>query len=244
MKKILYRVLFFFILGIAVIIGFNRLINALIHSKTDRIVPNLIGKNITNALDMLSSLNLYLKKTNDEFHPDMPAGLIISQIPPAGSVIKEGKAVKVIVSTGREVIFVPDLINQTMRSAQLVLRKNSLDFGEQEERYSTAVEEGKIITHMPLPRSPIQKNGLVNIVVSLGPPPEGVTLMPDFISKDISEVKQWAGSKEIAIKSINKVKDPAYTKNTVIKQMPESDIVVGENQPVEFWIAVDENAGD
>ncbi|MBN1383590.1 MAG: PASTA domain-containing protein [Elusimicrobia bacterium] len=242
MRKILQWILFFFILSVAGVIGVNRLINALIHSKTDRIVPNLIGKNINNALDMLSPLNLYLKKSNDEFHPDVPAGLIISQVPPSGSVIKEGKAVKVIVSAGREVIFVPDLTNQTVRSAQLILRKNTLDLGEHGERYSMIIEEDKIITQTPRPRTPIQKNGLVNIVVSLGLPPEGVTLMPDFMGRDISEAKEWAILNDVTIKNINRVKDSSYTENTVIKQVPENDLVVDESQEIEFWIAVDESS--
>ena len=221
-------------------IGMNRLIDALIHSKKDRVVPNIIGVNIADSLDVLSSINLYLKKGGEEFNSNVPAGLIISQSPDAGSIIKEGKAVNVVVSVGGEVIFVPDLTNQTVRSVQLVLRKNGLDLGEQYEKYSTVVERGKIISQNPNPRTSIAKNGLVNIVVSLGVPPEGVLLMPDFLGKNITEAENWASQNGVQIKNVNRVKDPAIAENTVIKQTPETDTVLGENKTAEFWIAVKE----
>lgn len=226
--------------GIAFVVGMNRLIDALIHSKKDRIVPNLIGSNIADSLDVLSSMNLYLKKGAEEFNSDVPAGIIISQSPPAGSIIKEGKAVNVVVSVGGEVIFVPDLTNQTVRSAQLILRKNGLDLGEQDEKYSTVIEKGKIISQNPNPRTPIQKNGLVNIVVSLGTPPEGVLLMPDFIGKNITEAENWALQNGVQIKNVNRTKDTAITENTVVKQIPESDEVIEKNKTAEFWIATKE----
>jgi serine/threonine-protein kinase len=216
----------------------NRLINALIHSKKDRTVPNLIGINIADSLDVLSSMNLYLKKGSEEFNSDVPAGLIISQSPVAGSIIKEGKAVNVTVSVGGEVIFVPDLTNQTVRSSQMVLRKNGLDLGEQDEKYSTVIEKGKIISQNPSPRTSIAKNGLVNIVVSLGIPPEGVLLMPDFLGKNIFEPENWAQQYGVQIKNVNRIKDAVIDENIVVKQMPESDVVLGENKTVEFWIAV------
>ena len=221
-------------------VGMNRLIDALIHSKKDRVVPNIIGVNIADSLDVLSSINLYLKKGGEEFNSNVPAGLIISQSPDAGSIIKEGKAVNVVVSVGGEVIFVPDLTNQTVRSVQLVLRKNGLDLGEQYEKYSTVVERGKIISQNPNPRTSIAKNGLVNIVVSLGVPPEGVLLMPDFLGKNITEAENWASQNGVQIKNVNRVKDPAIVENTIVKQMPEIDTVLGENKTAEFWIAVKE----
>ncbi|MBI5573439.1 MAG: PASTA domain-containing protein [Elusimicrobia bacterium] len=238
MRKIFWWVLWLIIGGIAFAVGLNRLIDALIHSKKDRIVPKLIGINIADSLDVLSSINLYLKKGGEEFNSDVPAGLIISQSPVAGSVIKEGKAVNVVVSVGGEVIFVPDLANQTVRSGQLILRKNGLDLGEQDEKYSTVIEKGKIISQNPNPRTSLAKNGLVNIVVSLGTPPEGVLLMPDFLGKNITEAESWAQQFGVQIKNVNSVKDPAIVENTVVKQMPESDIVLGENKTAEFWIAV------
>jgi len=80
-KKAIQWTLFFLIIAIIFFTGLNRLIDALIHSKKDQIVPNIIGKNIVDALDTLSSLNLYLKKTGEVFNSELQAGLVISFIP-------------------------------------------------------------------------------------------------------------------------------------------------------------------
>ncbi|OGS45705.1 MAG: hypothetical protein A2539_08115 [Elusimicrobia bacterium RIFOXYD2_FULL_34_15] len=236
-KTIVQWILYFLIIAIVGFVGLNRLIDALIHSKKDVIVPNLIGKNINDMLDTVSSLNLYIKKTGEDFNTELQAGLIISQSPVSGSVVKEGKAIKVIVSAGGEVIFVPDLTNQTIRSAQVMLRKNSLDLGEQDEKYSYTVEKGKIISQSPLARTSVRKDGLVNIIVSLGVPLEGTLLMPNFINKNSLEAEQWCVENGVIVKNTNMVSDPSIADNTIIKQMPEADAVINKGQSVEFWIA-------
>ncbi|HAM39685.1 MAG TPA: hypothetical protein DCP53_09890 [Elusimicrobia bacterium] len=236
-KKAIQWTLFFLIIAIIFFTGLNRLIDALIHSKKDQIVPNIIGKNIVDALDTLSSLNLYLKKTGEVFNSELQAGLVISQTPVSGSIVKEGRAIKVIVSAGGEVIFVPDLTNQTVRSAQLILRKNSLDLGEQEERYSNNIAKGNIMSQNPMPRTSARKDGLVNIIVSHGPPPPGTILMPDFKGKSFFEAQEWCNNNDIIIQNIDMVNDPTLEQNSIIKHVPGTDMVISTGQPVRFWIA-------
>ncbi|MFH1540508.1 MAG: PASTA domain-containing protein [Elusimicrobiota bacterium] len=235
MRKLFSWILWFLIGIIVLAIGTNHLIDVLIHSKKDRVVPNIVGKNIADSLDILSSINLYLKKTGEEFNVEIPCGLIISQSPVEGSIIKEGKSVNVVVSVGSEVIYIPDLTNQTVRSAQLILRKNGLDLGEQDEIYSTVIEKGNIVSQNPNPRTHIQKDGLVNIVVSLGLPPEGTLIMPNFLGKDIFEAQNWANQNDIKISNINKVEDLVVAKNTITKQMPENNTIINKDETIEFW---------
>jgi serine/threonine-protein kinase len=218
--------------------GFNRLINSLVHSKKEQIVPNMIGKSIVDALNITSQINIYIKKVGDEFNAEIPAGMIISQTPPAGNVVREGGVVKVVVSAGGEVVYVPNLAGETVRSAQLILRKSGLDLGEQSVKYSMTVERGKVISHDPQPNMPFHKNGLVNIVVSHGQPPEGTYLMPDFTGKNIIEAQDWARQNGIAVKNVTNVSDSKYPSNSVIKQSPESDMPVDKNSGLEFWVAV------
>ena len=236
-KKIFEWIIWLLILAVFGFWGDNRLINALVHSKAERVVPNLVGKSIVDGLNMASSINIYLQKTGDEFNSQIPAGLIISQSPPSGSIVREGKAIKVVVSAGGEVVYVPRLENETVRSAQMILRKSGLDLGEQSERYSIEIEKGKIMSQDPAANMPFQKHGLVNIVVSVGAPPEGMMLVPDFVGKSYMDADDWAKKNGITISNINKVNDLKASVNTVLKQTPESGYAVDKNSAMELWIS-------
>jgi len=225
------------ILSVFAFWGVNRLINALVHSKAERVVPNLVGRSIVDGLNMTSSLNIYIQKIGDDFNSEIPAGLILSQTPLPGSVIREGRVVKVVVSAGGEVVYVPRLEKENVRSAQLMLRKSGLDLGEQSEKYSLDVEKGMIISQDPAPNVPFQKNGLVNIVVSVGAPPAGMYLVPDFSGKSLVDAEDWANTNGITVKNLNKVNDTKYSLNTVIKQMPESGSAIDKNTGLELWIS-------
>jgi len=236
-KRIFEWFIWFLILAVFGLWGANRLINALVHSKAERVVPNLIGKNIVDGLNMTSSINIYLQKVGYDFNSRIPAGLIISQTPLPGSIVREGKVIKVVVSAGGEVVYVPKLESETVRSAQLKLRKSGLDLGEQSEKYSLEVEKGRIISQSPAANMPFQKNGLVNIVVSVGAPPEGMLLVPDFMGKSVVDADAWAKLNGITINNINKVNDLKYSINTVIKQMPESGAAIDKNANLELWVS-------
>jgi len=236
-KKIFEWIIWLLILAVFGLWGVNRLINALVHSKAERVVPNLVGKNIIDGLSMASSVNIYLQKTGDDFNSRIPAGLIISQIPLPGSIVREGKVIKVIVSAGGEVVYVPKLENETVRSAQMILRKSMLDLGEQSEKYSLEIEKGKIISQDPAVNSPFQKNGLVNIVVSVGLPPEGMLIVPSFTGKSFVDAEDWANQNGIAVANINKVNDLKYPVNTVIKQSPEYGCAIDRNTGMELWVS-------
>lgn len=238
MRKYLTWSLWVVILGVFGVIGINRLINALIHSKAERVVPDLIGSSVIDALNTTSPLNIYIKKIGDEFNPEIPAGLIMSQTPPPGSIVKEDRVIKIVLSAGGEVVYVPELRGETVRSAQVILRHSGLDLGEQSVRYSTTVVKGRLLAQDPASNTAYQKNGLVNIVVSMGPPPPGTVLMPDFIGKDIALAEEWADNNEIFIKNISKVGSFEFKENQVLTQQPAAGEIVSRTTEVEFCISI------
>lgn len=237
MKKIFEWVIWSIVLAVFAFWGANRLINALVHTKAERVVPNLVGKSIVDGLNITSSMNIYIQKIGDDFNAAIPAGLIMSQTPLSGSIVREGKVIKVVVSAGGEVVYVPELENETVRSVQVLLRKSGLDLGEQSKKYSLDVEKGKIMSQDPSANMPFQRNGLVNIVVSMGTPPEGTFLVPDFTGKSVNVAEDWAKMNGLTIKSENKVSDAKYSVNTVIKQSPESGSAVDKNSDIELWVS-------
>lgn len=200
----------------------------IVHSKKEVVVPNIINKPISEALDIVSKAKLSLRKIDEVYNPNYPAGTVVTQQPQPGMVVREGRVINVILSRGGEKVFVPNIIGEERRKAEVLLRQYSLFVGTVTERYSLKFAKNRIVQQQPQEGEVVDKNTPVNIVVSLGPPPEDVILMPDFKNKNVNEVYQWAQKYGFEVKIREEIVD-GYTEGEVIDQNPQPDETVNNN---------------
>lgn len=215
---------------------FNWVMSAALHSRGEVIVPDIAGKSLFDAISLVSSFNLGLKMEGEEFDQDLPAGTIIRQSPYPGITVREGKIIKVTVSQGGEVIFVPDIVKQPVRSARITLRSSGLSLGEEESKYSIVIEKGYVISQDPKPGSIVEKDSLVNLLISAGPPTEDIILMPDWIGMNIDDARLWAEKKQIALE-ISEENVEGMVSGTIMRQQPIPDSEISREQVIKFVIA-------
>jgi serine/threonine-protein kinase len=192
-------------------------------------------------LTLLSPLNLGLKKEGEEFDDKVPAGTVIFHVPSAGMNVREGKIIRVMVSRGGEVIFVPDMRGQQTRSAEIAIRSAGLTLGEETTRYSLSIKKGSVMGQDPAPGAMAEKDSLVNIVISAGAPPEGVVLMPAFSGKPLSDVKKWAEDNSVQLKVVED-RANGVAPGTVIRQEPTPDTQMASDTIVTVTAASGESA--
>ncbi len=237
-QKLFYQLLFTGVvfLGVTIFL-FNQIMHILVHQKKTVTVPNLIGKPMEEALDLLANLNLGLQKVGERYEKRFSPGTIIQQRPSPGLTVREGKIIRVALSRGGEIIFIPDLTNQSLRSAEVILRRSNLALGEIDQSYSLTVEKGKIIRQKPLVGTAVARDSLVNLVLSLGLPPAGIVLMPDFVNKNISEAELWMQERNLKIKQIEEDTNSTLPKGTILKQIPSADTVVSKESEIKLVVS-------
>ena len=240
MKKfILFILKFFIIFCILCAIGyysFNIIMTSFVDEKGEVLVPDLQGKTLADCLDILSQAKLGLIKEGAEYNQNIPAGVVIRQTPPSGINVKEGKIVKITISQGGEIVYVPDLIGDTIRSANIALKSVGLILGELTKKASMKYEEGIVLAQEPVPGSAVEKDTSINLLVSNGAPEDGTMLMPDWIGKDAVEAKQWAQDENLGV---NVVEGKTNTANPgeIFKQVPMPDSVITEKTEIKFFVA-------
>lgn len=74
-----------------------------------RVVPDLKGQTLDSATAKLTELRLTVKRLDDQFFVDVPAGAIGSQTPMAGEQVARDSEISVVVSKGPDVVAVPVL---------------------------------------------------------------------------------------------------------------------------------------
>ena len=239
MKK-LFSILLKIILVLVVLAGLgyyavNTLMTAFVREKGEVLVPDLQGKTLIDGLEEVSQAKLALIKEDAEYNQDVPDGVIIRQFPPAGTNVKEGKTIRITVSRGGEIVYVPNLVGETIRSATILLRASGLVLGELTKRPSVKYEEGVVLRQDPVSGSSVEKETTVNVVVSNGAPTNGDVLMFDWIGKTGVDAKQWAkdnGYEVSVIEQKTNLADPGF----VFNQVPIPDEKLTTNTKITFYI--------
>ncbi len=224
------------ILSLVAAVSINWAMKGAIHYKKDIAVPDLVGKSLTEALEILSSSNLGLKKEGAEFNEAVPQGTILRQQPPSGLTVREGKIIQVMVSQGGQTITIPNLVGQSLRAAEISLRTNFLSLGEINSRPSLKFQKDTIVEQQPEAGAKTTKNSLVHITLSNGPPSNGTILMPDFIGKKWEDVQIW--EEKLSIET-ERNQDPSSSmgRDTIVNQEPIPDTQLSSDAKVKFTVA-------
>jgi beta-lactam-binding protein with PASTA domain len=236
-RKGFFRIVFMtLILVVMLAFMLTRVMEVIVHYKKDVVVPDLTGKTIYEVLNITSSLPLGIKKIGEEYNSEYPPYTVVKQVPAPGVVVKEGRIIKLILSRGGEKIVVPDVIGKQLAVAELEIKREGLLIGEETYAYSLYYGENLVCRQEPSPGKYVDKESFVNLVISMGPPPENVTLVPDFIGKDRATAEAWAAEKQIRV-DVSVQSKPGVGKNIVVDQSPPPDTQIKPSETLKITVA-------
>lgn len=235
-NRFLQKTFFWLLIIFGLYIIINKTMEIIIHSKKEVIVPNIEGKSVADALEIVSKIGLGLKKIGETYNPNLPAGTVLSQQPPGGMVVREGRYVNVIISLGGEKIFVPNIVGEEKRKAEIILRQYGLIVGTVTENYSLRYLKNKVISQLPVEGSVVDRNSTVDFIISGGFPPDDIILVPEFVNRHIDEVIRW--SQKYGIQVITKETFSNQSKTGfVIDQNPLPDVEITKQNILEVTVA-------
>ncbi len=131
------------------------------------VVPNLVGRTVAEAEEMLTTAGLGAMTTIELPSPDANSGDITAQDPLAGQQLRAGSGVRVSVSGGRARIKVPDVDGLTFEAASQILRRLGFDITQVDE--SSLRTAGRVARLDPVAGTALQLPATVTVVVSTGP---------------------------------------------------------------------------
>lgn len=131
-------------------------------------IPNVSGQPEAAATAQLTQLGFKVER-KDEASPTVPKGEVIATNPAAGSQIRSGATVTLVVSSGKEVVEVPELKGMTTEDALRALTDAGLQLDPTvKQENSDTIMEGQIVEQAPAPGAQVSKGSRVAITVSSG----------------------------------------------------------------------------
>jgi len=222
---------FIFVAGISAYLS----LTLIIKSEDTVIVPNLEGKDVVYALELLTELELNTKVRGSEYTNDIPKNYVIFQEPQAGAEIKKGRDVKIILSKGPKTLFMPNLLALSLQQANIILEENGMCQGELSRTYHSGVEKDHIIAQLPPQGTMISRGDCVDVLVSMGARPKAFK-MPDLIGLTLEDALQAIEKVELVIGEIKSAYQKNKPRNSIVNQSPTpGDRVIALN-PVSLLI--------
>jgi eukaryotic-like serine/threonine-protein kinase len=149
-------------------------------------VPALQGMTVADARSQTAGLGLNLTVDNRYYSGDVAAGYILTQSPPAGSVVRREWQVRVAESLGPQKVDVPDTVGKDARVAALTLRRVGLEVGTTAKMPWSKLPEGTVLAQDPPAHAQGISRPTVNLLVAAAND-EGADgfVMPDLVGLPI-----------------------------------------------------------
>lgn len=133
-----------------------------------RAVPSLVHDSQAKAVGVLQPLHLHLRIAGQAYDNQVAKGLIISQLQPAKSLLREGSSVGVTLSLGPPLVKVPDLTGLSEAAADNQLIGAQLKAGAVSRPFNSA-PKGQVLSWTG-EGGQLPEGSTVDLVVSAGPP--------------------------------------------------------------------------
>jgi eukaryotic-like serine/threonine-protein kinase len=130
-------------------------------------VPELEGQELAFAKAQLEAIKLKVKQGKGQYSDTAPEGVVLSTDPKAGTELKPGETVTLVLSKGKAPVSIPDLVGKNINEARQQLSERGLQVVEQSVDSEKPADE--VISQSPKPGTGVEKNAQVTLQVSKGP---------------------------------------------------------------------------
>jgi len=151
-------------------------------------VPRVTGMNVMQAQEALRQAGLESIIVGNPFN-EQPAGTVLSQDPPDGTMVKQNFTVRLVISKGPQMVVVPNVVGQTAAQAELALTNAGFYVSVQED-FSDQWAAGTVMSQDPS-GGKLESGQTVTIVVSKG---AQAFAMPDLVGLTIGDAREQMAS--------------------------------------------------
>ena len=207
----------------------------IIKSEDTVVVPELVGKDVVYALNVLTGLGLNIKVGGTEYRADVPKDHVAYQEPEPGAEVKKDRDVRIIISKGPKILLMPNFAGMDMRQANIIMEENDLSRGVLSRTYSDRAAIYEVISQVPTPGMVVTRGDSVDLLVSLGSRP--VTYkMPDLHGLTLEGAILVLERAYLGLGQIRSVQRDDLPRDFVVEQDPRSGYRVVSGKLVNLTI--------
>jgi len=163
-------------------------------------VPAFVGQTNADAMAECGRINLRCAVLATQPSDRFPKDVVMSQQPPSGAHVRQGRQVSLVVSSGVVIFAMPDLRFESLRNANLDLNRFRLQLDRTTYVSNDDVPRDHVVAQDPVPLSSVRQGSKVSFVLSKGPP--GGVKVPNLTGMSIDDARAEAQRERIHLGQI------------------------------------------
>src|ERR1700675_4059502 len=197
-------------------------------------VPNVEGLTQDAATTAITAAKLTGGTVTQQSSNTVGTGKVISQDPPSGNSVAQGSPVNLIISSGPQMVTMPNVEGLTQDAATTAIRAAKLTVGTVTQQISNTVATGKVISQDPASGNSVAQGSPVNLVISSGPQMVTVSKV-EGLTQDAATTA-LTGTK-LMVGTVTQQTSNTVAAGNVISQDPASGNSVAQGSPVNLVIS-------
>lgn len=213
---------------------------SLVESPERVMVPNVTGELLEEALLDMQVKELYPKIQLRYSNSPNDKGVILEQDPPAGSIVKAGRRINLVVSRGSVIDRIGNYVGQTLDDVRISLQTlfsgssvQLIKLPDAPTFMASSEPAGTIIEQDPLPDTAITSPITMSLIVSSGTGNE-TTKVPWLVGMSLNDALLQMGRSKIVFNFTARTPNEGEEAGVVVAQK-----IPGEGEPVPIYSSSD-----
>ena len=221
-----------FILAAAAFLSAITAMRIAIHGREVN-MPNLVGKNVSEANGLLHSRGLVLRVA-DRVYSELPINVVVKQTPPPGMLMKVSQQAHVVLSLGQRQLQIPLLEGNSLRVSRIELLRAGLQVGEVSSITTPDEPTDTVMLQTPRPGAGAA-TPRVDVLVS-GGTRDAAYVMPHLVGLNEADAQHRLDVAGLRRK-VNYVSAPQWPHGAVVDQTPLAGQRIPGSITIELTVA-------
>jgi serine/threonine-protein kinase len=236
MRKLLYWALG---LLVVVLLMDNLVMPLFVRRGQEFPLPDVTNKTTEEARLQLEELGLELQVAASEHSPARLEGTVLSQEPPAGTLVKPGRPVSVVISKGGELVRLPYLRGVSVRQANLTLSDVGLVPGDVDWAFSDSLPPEVVLESRPPAGTLVPKGSRVVLLVNQGGVRDTLA-MPNLVGTTLPDATELLNEMGLELGVAIRQYSLDLLPGTVLEQSEPAGEMVRRGEVIDLVVAAEE----
>lgn len=192
---------------------------AYVHLGDEVILPKVEGFNIIEAQKILDKNGFKMIIKERKHHYSLPDGTVMTQNPAAGTRVKQGRKVNLVISMGEKPVIVPDFSGYNQEQARIRCQEIGLTLSETRFEFNNNYARNIVFNQSLEPNTEVKRETEIDLTVSMGKNPMEKFTVPNYVGWPFDKAKKDIDEKGLIIRSIIPKTSLDILPNTVVRQV-------------------------
>ena len=205
--------------------------------NTGQYLMDVQGKTLEEAIAMIEAEDFRAILSDTMYTNKVAEGIVVDQYPKPNMKVKTGRTVRLKISTSEKLVSIPNLIGQSLRSAELILQQASLLIDTVYFEYNPEFPKGTIAWQYPKANNTMKKGFGIQVTLSKGLPPDFYQV-PNVIGLSLNQAKEYLAKARLKVGKISYHEDQDLVPYTVLDQSITEGTVLDRAMNIDLVVSV------